>query len=355
VQTSKIVVDLESKVDSSVMKALLLDIKFTQLETTDECLIREYSKIINNKDRIYILDRTLNSLFAFSSEGEFIGKLNAQGRGPNDYLELSDFIIDGDNIDVLDSPNEKIMSYDLDLSFKSQKQFIGASYMESDGANNYYAFSGASGKFDVNVLSVDTLILKSYLKKPNYSDFMSFSSFQPLNRYNNHISLTRYFDYNVYSMNRDTCLVKYSLDFGLDNFDFGPAYFDKEINTVKGMKEFMSLFRANKEKVTSIDNFIETDSWISFYAKTGVLYNKNSKEVIVLTNLDTPFNILSTPKSYYGGYFLSNMSASNIINCWRIIANNSRYSKFSFLKKFTDAKIKETDNDWIIQYKLKKK
>jgi len=150
-------------------------------------------------------------------------------------------------------------------------------------------------------------------------------------------------------------LVKYSLDFGLDNFDFGPAYFDKEINTVKGMKEFMSLFRANKEKVTSIDNFIETDSWISFYAKTGVLYNKNSKEVIVLTNLDTPFNILSTPISYYGGYFLSNMSASNIINCWRIIANNSRYSKFSFLKKFTDAKIKETDNDWIIQYKLKKK
>lgn len=353
VHSSKIVVDLESKIDSSIMSKLLLDVKFIQLETTDECVIREYSKIINKNNRIYILDRTLNSLFTFSDEGKFINKLSAQGRGPMDYLELSDFIIYGDNIDLLDRPNEKIMSYDLDFNFKLQKQFISASYLESDGVKNYYAFSGTSGKFDVNVLSSDTLILKSYLKKPNYSEFMSFSSFQPLNKYNNNISLTRYFDYNVYSMNRDTCFVKYSLDFGLDNLDFGSDYFNKKINDVKGMKKFMSLFSANKEKVISIDDFIETDNWISFYAKTGVLYNKNSKEVIVPKNLDTPFNILPAPKSYYEGYFLSNMSVSNIINCWRIIANDSRYSKFSFLKKFTDAEIKETDNDWIIQFKLK--
>lgn len=83
------------------------------LETTDDCLIGKISKIAYSNDTIIIADEQTNSVFIFDGNGKFITKIHRVGRGPEEYLELTDVFVCDHHILVLDYEQSKVCCYNF--------------------------------------------------------------------------------------------------------------------------------------------------------------------------------------------------------------------------------------------------
>jgi hypothetical protein len=81
------------------------DFEYIPLETNEECIIGQPTKIILYDNKFYILDpRKAKAIFVFSSDGRFIRKFSKMGRGPGEFARLEDFCIEPgtNNIVILD-------------------------------------------------------------------------------------------------------------------------------------------------------------------------------------------------------------------------------------------------------------
>ena len=65
---------------------------FIPLETTDSILLGKITTIHTTERYIYLTDRT--SLYKFQYNGQFVECIKRQGKGPKEYIEISDFQID---------------------------------------------------------------------------------------------------------------------------------------------------------------------------------------------------------------------------------------------------------------------
>jgi hypothetical protein len=65
-----------------------------KLSTTDSTLIGKIDKLILFEGSFYLLDKVQRSILRFSRTGQFIGKYQKIGRGPDEYNKITDFDID---------------------------------------------------------------------------------------------------------------------------------------------------------------------------------------------------------------------------------------------------------------------
>ena len=115
-------IELQNIVPEEVMLSdLTSGMETVQLETRDDCLIGQAGIIRIDSTHIYISDAVTRSILIFNRhDGKFTGKLNKSGRGPGEYLEITDFCIDpsAHTIEVLDRGGRQLLIYDMsDLSF----------------------------------------------------------------------------------------------------------------------------------------------------------------------------------------------------------------------------------------------
>lgn len=145
-------IELQNIVPEEVMLSdLTSGMETVRLETRDDCLIGQAGIIRIDSTHIYISDAVTRSILIFNRhDGKFTGKLNKSGRGPGEYLEITDFCIDpsAHTIEVLDRGGRQLLIYDMsDLSFiKAVSLPISASelikkdgmyYLGTHGVGNY--------------------------------------------------------------------------------------------------------------------------------------------------------------------------------------------------------------------------
>lgn len=94
-------------------------VRMIPLETTNESIIDAIKKVVFKNNRLYIQDRSSHKLQIFSIDGKYIGSLSRQGKGPGEYIRLTDFDVDNDYIYVLSADNKKIIQYSCDDFNKS--------------------------------------------------------------------------------------------------------------------------------------------------------------------------------------------------------------------------------------------
>lgn len=85
-----------------------------QLETTKESLIDKVDKIIFYNDKIFIMDKKISkAIFVFDLQGKFLFKISNIGKGIGEYITLTDFIVNNDNVEIYDfeSKNFEIFLY----------------------------------------------------------------------------------------------------------------------------------------------------------------------------------------------------------------------------------------------------
>lgn len=101
-------------------------IELIPLETTEENLIGEITRLIFNDGKYYI--RSTNSmqnakLFVFDENGKYIQKIGNKGVGPGEYIQFEDFTIANDNHIV-------IADYLKLLHFDTKGQFLHTTRVE---------------------------------------------------------------------------------------------------------------------------------------------------------------------------------------------------------------------------------
>lgn len=103
------VLDLDMRSDSALKVA---EVKYVPLETKEESLFHEMSKVICRNNHFYIFDRTGKSIFVFDNNGLFIKKIHSVGSGPKEYIEPSDIDVDDSgNIYVSDNATQRILVF----------------------------------------------------------------------------------------------------------------------------------------------------------------------------------------------------------------------------------------------------
>lgn len=109
-----IVVDA-TNTDMKASTAAFQSFHYVILETTPESLLPDISKVLVNKDRIYVLPMQDSRVFIFSKAGKFIHSLQ-KGQGPGEVLFVSDMDIVDDELYVLDN-YRVIHKYDADGNY----------------------------------------------------------------------------------------------------------------------------------------------------------------------------------------------------------------------------------------------
>lgn len=86
---------LEKEMDSIGVTDIFHDFEYIALETNDESIIGEVSKILIYDNKYYLLDKTRGmKVYVFNDKGDFIRSIGKKGKGPGEYLNLEDFTID---------------------------------------------------------------------------------------------------------------------------------------------------------------------------------------------------------------------------------------------------------------------
>ena len=88
-----------------------------------EVMLTEISKMLVYKDKLYLLDRRAQGVYAFCKDGSFVCKFGNLGAGPDEYVSCNDFGINADagEIYIYDMAKHRIHKYDI----------FSASYKES--------------------------------------------------------------------------------------------------------------------------------------------------------------------------------------------------------------------------------
>ena len=122
------------------------------LKSIDSAMVSLADKIVIYKEHIHIYDRKQNALFVFEKNGDFLFKIDQQGRGPEEYMRLTDMKVNVQGLFLVDYTQQAMLQYDHDLKFIRKihfdcfpfefkffkdKLFI---YSERNNSNNDYCF-----------------------------------------------------------------------------------------------------------------------------------------------------------------------------------------------------------------------
>ncbi len=110
------------------------------LESAKDILITEISKLIQHKERFYILDTRQRRFFAFSTQGHYDFSLYPLGSGPNELMEFTDFSLDhaNDKIELYSYTEGKKLILELDGTIIGKENFRGTSWQEVVKFNDEY-------------------------------------------------------------------------------------------------------------------------------------------------------------------------------------------------------------------------
>ena len=80
-----------------------------------EVMLTEISKMLVYKDKLYLLDRRAQGVYAFCKDGSFVCKFGNLGAGPDEYVSCNDFGINADagEIYIYDMAKHRIHKYDI--------------------------------------------------------------------------------------------------------------------------------------------------------------------------------------------------------------------------------------------------
>lgn len=108
IKTIDLLMEAESEI--TMLSEIAENIEYIPLETTENSLVGSVTKFIKCDKRIYIKN-SFDEIICFDSEGKFINKLNKLGRGPEEYLLISDFDVTTDNKLLVILAGDKIITF----------------------------------------------------------------------------------------------------------------------------------------------------------------------------------------------------------------------------------------------------
>lgn len=93
------------------------------LETTDSSVMGDIMKVVAVKDRIFVAPWNGKSIFIYDRKGKYLGRIDKEGRGPGEYLQISDFMVTEEPREITVYAREgKLNFYDWEGNFLRERQ-----------------------------------------------------------------------------------------------------------------------------------------------------------------------------------------------------------------------------------------
>lgn len=144
----KLIVDVSVAEDKVNLSELIKsNYAVVSLETKDESIIGGIDKILTTSDFIFVLDIfSTEALYMFNKKGEFIRKIGEKGDGPTEYTKPLDFIINENEITILDN-SVFLVSYEFNGRFINKEKledFSGFKFINLNKDSNAFIGAGLS-------------------------------------------------------------------------------------------------------------------------------------------------------------------------------------------------------------------
>lgn len=208
---------------SSVVKSYSL----IPLETNENSYLSRIQKVQVADQRIFVLNSgsvMKRNVLQFSDQGKYLGKLDAQGGGPQEYQSMSDFDIHPlkKQVSVVDPGLKKIKNYDFNSKYideqtfgswiKELKYFVSGNKVLTALSTKGSKFSDSGENFDIEVYGDNHKLLYSALP---FQEAVSISAggLTSMFRIGNTISYRQENTNRVYSIGADAIKEKYELKF----------------------------------------------------------------------------------------------------------------------------------------------
>lgn len=203
------------------LSEIATDIQYIPLETSPEALLRFVNYLKAANDKFYI--NTVREILCFDKSGKFLYKLDQQGRGPNEYVYLSDYDIKPEKNLMIVLTRGKLYFYnETDTGFAMLKQLdlkLQPQYCDflPDQDNILLSFTTSTGENKYQCVCItsegDTLF-----KRPNFYSFtrnskvvMGFSSDNIINKQNDIIRIKGFLNDTMFTINGDYEFVPYMI------------------------------------------------------------------------------------------------------------------------------------------------
>ena len=284
-------------------------IKIVSLKTDSIFIIGGISNLYFNDPYFFLNDPQSQCIYIYDIHGNGISKIARKGRGPGEFLSITDFTILEDNtIVILDNPGEKIIFYNLfgdliqEIKIDRNINIDNISNIDND---HLVLFTGYSDKNScISILNIGSHEIKKLLFNiPHYAQNSQSELDQTFTKYKESVLFKSLFDYNVFQITPDSIIPQYQFDFKKYNISF--ESFDGKIETV------IAYIRRD-DYISEPDCLLENDEYIycNFFkgGKFYELYYNKQQQRPYLFNAETLpeefASIYSNPKYAKNNYFI---------------------------------------------------
>jgi len=359
--------NLENVADGLSDSLNIKELKYIPLETRSECLMSSVRKILVLENKIYILDNDVaNSIFVFSLEGKFIYKINKQGKGPGEYLSLTDFDVDNlGNIFVNDQMSRKIIKYSnhgtnfLEI-FHNDLCYLYLNYISDSLVifEDYRYFTDIKNKKEPCGIVYWNPVTKKVvdrffpLRKRNYEEIARTTDRVIWNS-GERLSYLRSFSDTIFELQENGPIAKYAFKFPIKIRPF---------SDLEHLVEVKNKFEIAMGKYGAvITNFYETEEFLFmnfnvFEELHYFYYKKNEKRTLtgkaVLKNQAIMTGIIAD--AIYDDYFISVIQDGQLALYLKEAKSNAKWFKNQFGDESVDLlkSLPDDTNPILVMYKL---
>lgn len=341
----EIVINSETPVSD---QPILKNVSFLKLETNDECLIEDVSKVIPSKSKLVILSSSMNGgmptqdVLIFDNLGRFQNKIS-RGQGPGELIYPTDIAVNanGDSLYVVDRCKQ-INVYDLEGNYKralsTQESFMQMMPVASD----FLLFDPnlqKEGNYNLRYLCSSNDSTTVLLKQPY--DGVSFSLSNLLFRMENNDALfSILFSDTVYNVDAHDKMLR---PYFVLNFEGRGINQSVSLEALTGFSEYMEMIK-NKNMFSGPSDLSVAKDRAFFTLRAKEFYfvtcDLNSKKSVLHTKLIEGLPNIYGSCGSISGQVIYAMDAPRLLKSMEEEEN----SKTELVKQLKQAVITEEDN-----------
>lgn len=344
------------------LDSIIAKIEYVKLKSTEEHPVGEIDNLLITPEHIIVADRHLaKSIFIFDRQGKIQTVISRHGRGPQEYLSISDVVLTPDQkrIAVLDNYGKKILYFDLAGNYLFHKvlPLLYAGELKYLDDENILIVTYGMGTEDPGLASyphnndllycIDTTmqIKKSFMPNQFSKELSSYCTPNVKQFNNSLVYATHIYSDTIYQVTPEGMIPKYWID--LSPVD-GIANFWKELTPEKQEAIINEVF-FNGE-------FLENDHFAIFQPLGNnipkILFSKETKKCHHLgKNSSTALGIyVGSVRFAYKDQFIAVVPAFRLYEDSKRRYVNQRYLK---LMQETGTGLTENDDPVLLFYTLK--
>jgi len=313
---------------------------FVQLETNENCIIGNVTKAQLYDQKIFLLDEMTSILYEYDISGQFHKSLNRRGTGPEEYIQLKDFVVAEDGVYVLDFSSQTIFLYDFNFNYKEKyryNSFASSFTLLDDAFLLYNEISMKDDDYQFTQIDKDGKILSEYLpRNMNSEPSFYWASSNVFSKDKDSIYFSSRYSNTIYCKTEGSLHEAFYLDFGSKTIPKQKSYLNYNIYDL----EFPYILR---EKFYVSDNFLIVD----FFNKGKRMFTFFDKQNSIIQTGYVNNDLISGFDCFYPQWISENCLIE-VVNAYDIL------NEFSIITTDMDiSNLRVDDNPVILLYYLK--